>query len=145
MPKNKKKGKNSKTKKGNDNAPKRPLLLREEGQEYAKINKLLGDGRMDCLCFDGAQRIAQVRGKLRKWCRMTPDDIVLVSLREFQDHKADIIHKYFPEEIRKLQKMCEIPNNIKYNEEEEEEQDTFVFEKIQEDDEGQEEINFDTI
>jgi translation initiation factor 1A len=32
-------------------------------------------------------------------------DVVLLSLRDFQDEKADIIHKYNNDEIRDLKKM----------------------------------------
>ena len=40
---------------------------------------------------------------------MHAGDIVLVSLREFGDDKADLIHKYFPEEALTLQEMGDIP------------------------------------
>ena len=42
-------------------------------------------------------------------------DIILVSLREFGDEKADVIHKYYPEEAYELQDMKEIPENIAIN------------------------------
>jgi len=132
----KKKGK----RKGKPSTAKRALQLRDEGQEYAKVNKLLGDRRMECLCFDGEIRLAQVRGNMRKWCRIDVDDIVLVSLRDFQDKKVDIIHKYFPEEIRELKKMNEIPD-IASSHAYTEEQDTFVFES----EAREEEINIDAI
>ena len=43
-------------------------------------------------------------------------DIILVSLREFGDEKADVIHKYYPEEAYELQDLGEIPENIAINE-----------------------------
>ena len=42
-------------------------------------------------------------------------DIILVSLREFGDEKADVIHKYYPEEAYELQDLNEIPENIAIN------------------------------
>ncbi len=42
-------------------------------------------------------------------------DIVLVGLREFQDEKADIIHKYTTEEARNLQSYGELPATAKIN------------------------------
>jgi translation initiation factor 1A len=39
-------------------------------------------------------------------------DIVLCGLRDFQDDKVDIIHKYNSDEIHQLQNLCEIPKNI---------------------------------
>ena len=38
-------------------------------------------------------------------------DIVLVSLREFQDDVADIIHKYYRGEARSLVALKEIPES----------------------------------
>jgi hypothetical protein len=38
-------------------------------------------------------------------------DIVIVSLREFEDI-GDIIHKYEPEEVRRLQQSGVLPSNI---------------------------------
>jgi translation initiation factor 1A len=37
------------------------------------------------------------------------DDVVLLGLRDYQDEKADIIHKFGPEEVQKLKKLGEIP------------------------------------
>jgi translation initiation factor 1A len=41
---------------------------------------------------------------------------VQVSLREYQDDKADVIYKYNPDEARNLKAAGELPNNIKINE-----------------------------
>jgi translation initiation factor 1A len=42
-------------------------------------------------------------------------DIILVGLREFQDGKADIIHKYTTEEARNLVAYGELPASAKIN------------------------------
>jgi translation initiation factor 1A len=41
--------------------------------------------------------------------------VVLIGLREFEDSKADIIHKYSTEEARTLQQMGEIPAATRIN------------------------------
>ena len=83
---------------------------------------MLGNGRLEAQCFDGEKRLAHIRGKMRKKVRsqqpmalalfansQTPQllqvwinqgDIVLLSLREFQDDKADVIVKYTADEAR---------------------------------------------
>ena len=33
----------------------------------------------------------------------------MVSLREFQDEKCDVVLKYFPEEVKQLKNLKEIP------------------------------------
>ena len=81
---------------------KRELLIREEGQEYAQILRLLGNGRVEANCFDGVKRIATIRGKLRNRVWMNAGDIIMVSLREFGDDKGDVIHKFYPEEATEL-------------------------------------------
>lgn len=34
--------------------------------EYAQVNKMLGNGRLEANCFDGISRLCHIRGKLRK-------------------------------------------------------------------------------
>merc|ERR1712000_460001 len=68
----------------NDNE-KRELTFKEEGQEYAQVVKMLGDGRLEALCFDGEKRLAHIRGKLRKKVWINQGDIILLSLRDYQD------------------------------------------------------------
>jgi hypothetical protein len=34
--------------------------------EYAQVVKMLGNGRLIAQCFDGEQRLAHIRGKMRK-------------------------------------------------------------------------------
>ena len=57
-----------------------------------------------------------IRGKLKNRVWINAGDIVLISLREFGDEKADLIHKYYPEEAFELQDLKEIPENIQINE-----------------------------
>ena len=34
--------------------------------EYAQVTKMLGNGRLRAVCFDGINRLCHIRGKLRK-------------------------------------------------------------------------------
>ena len=43
-------------------------------------------------------------------------DIILLSLREFEDGKADVIQKYTPDEARALKQYGELPEATKINE-----------------------------
>lgn len=79
--------------------------------EYAQVSKTLGSGHLEVQCFDGEKRIAHIRGKLRKKVWINPGDVVLLSLRDFQDSRADIILKYTPDEARSLKALGEIPEN----------------------------------
>eukprot|EP01004_Peranema_trichophorum_P009649 NODE_8398_length_682_cov_71.847943_g7776_i0.p1 GENE.NODE_8398_length_682_cov_71.847943_g7776_i0~~NODE_8398_length_682_cov_71.847943_g7776_i0.p1 ORF type:complete len:169 (-),score=56.13 NODE_8398_length_682_cov_71.847943_g7776_i0:101-607(-) len=114
MPKNKGKGgKNRKRGTNKNEAVKRELILKEEGQEYAQCTKMLGNGRIEAFCFDGVKRLATIRGTMRKKMWVNLGDVVLLGLRSYQDGKADVILKYKPEEARQLQKQGEIPESLK--------------------------------
>ena len=105
MVKNKKGGKKSRrTKHIHDEIS---IDYKTEGQEYGQVIKLLGNNRLSVYCFDGTKRMCNIRGKMRKRIFINKDDIVLVSLRDFQDEKGDIVHKYCEEHKRTL-----IDNNI---------------------------------
>ncbi|KAJ2264216.1 Translation initiation factor 1A [Coemansia sp. RSA 376] len=98
----------------NDADPvKRELVFKEEGQEYAVVVKMLGNGRVSAKCFDKETRIAQIRGSMRKKVWINVGDIILVSLRDFQDNIADIILKYNPDEARDLKTYGELPEDTK--------------------------------
>lgn len=91
-------------------------MFKEEGQEYAQVLKMLGNGRLEAQCFDGEKRLAHIRGKLRKKVWINTGDIILLSLREFQDEKADVIQKYSADEARSLKKYGELPESAEINE-----------------------------
>ena len=58
-----------------------------------------------------------IRGKMRNRVWINAGDIILISLRdETSDDKADVIHKFYPEEAFELQEMGELPANIAINE-----------------------------
>lgn len=85
----------------------RELPVRDDGQLYARVTKMLGNGRLLATCGDGAERMCKIRGSMRKreWVRV--GDVVLVALREFQDEKADVVFKYQDAEVHRLRKLGE--------------------------------------
>ena len=110
MPKNTKGGKKHKTHKNSTESSKRQLFIKEPGQEYAIVSKLLGNCRVEIKCGDDKIRLGIIRGTMKKKVWLTTDDYILVALREFEDDKADIIHKYYPEEVNILKYEKEIPD-----------------------------------
>uniref|UniRef100_A0A669QID1 Eukaryotic translation initiation factor 4C n=1 Tax=Phasianus colchicus TaxID=9054 RepID=A0A669QID1_PHACC len=112
MPKNKGKGgKNRRRGKNENESEKRELVFKEDGQEYAQVIKMLGNGRLEALCFDGVKRLCHIRGKLRKKVWINTSDIILVGLRDYQDNKADVILKYNADEARSLKAYGELPEH----------------------------------
>ena len=77
-----------------DDQSNRILEFKEDSQVYGKVLKLLGDSRFMVLCDDTKERLCIARGKMKKRIWINLNDIVLVSLRDFEPDKGDIIHKY---------------------------------------------------
>ena len=92
------------------------------GQHDTDIFTCTGNGRLEALCFDGEKRLAHIRGKLRKKVWINQGDIILLSLRDYQDEKGDVILKYSADEARSLKAYGELPENAKINE-----TDTYVL------------------
>ena len=94
---------------------KRELIFPEEGQEFAFVQELMGNGRIKVMCGDEKVRVGRIRGSMRKSKHkviINRGDIVLVSKRDYEDDKVDVIHKYNPEETNKLYVRKELPQHI---------------------------------
>lgn len=88
----------------------RDLEYKEELQEYGKVISMLGDRRVTVKLPDMTDTLGKVGGGMkrkRQFIRL--DDVVLVSRRDFQEGKMDIIHKYTEDEVRKLVQYGEVP------------------------------------
>lgn len=84
-------------------------------QEYAVVQDMLGNGRVRTLCTDGIVRIGRIRGSMRKYAGkviIEKGDLVIVSRRDFEDDKVDIVHKYTHDEAMKLVKLKELSKDI---------------------------------
>ena len=92
---------------------KRKLLFREEEQEYCQVTRLLGNCKVEGNCFDGKIRLCMIRGGIKKKMRILVGSVVIVSLRDFEDGKCDIIYLYDKDEIKELIKLGELPETIK--------------------------------
>uniref|UniRef100_A0A452SW46 Eukaryotic translation initiation factor 4C n=1 Tax=Ursus americanus TaxID=9643 RepID=A0A452SW46_URSAM len=92
-----------------------------KNKEYAQVIKMLGNGRLEAMCFDGVKRLCHIRGKLRKKvviCGTT--DILTYQFDSYlfisKDNKADVILKYNADEARSLKAYGELPEHAKINE-----------------------------
>jgi translation initiation factor 1A len=109
-PKKSKKSKNTKSKgleKGKDT-----FTLAENMEEYAKVIKCVGERKLKVVLTDNSQVLALIPGRFcgKKKVWMKAGDVILVSRRDFQDDKLDVINKYEHNDIRKLHKMGLIPD-----------------------------------
>uniref|UniRef100_A0A8C6WEU0 Eukaryotic translation initiation factor 4C n=1 Tax=Neogobius melanostomus TaxID=47308 RepID=A0A8C6WEU0_9GOBI len=114
MPKNKGKGgKNRRRGKNENESEKRELVFKEDGQEYAQVIKMLGNGRLEAMCFDGTKRLCHIRGKA---CIQFTHNLYIIHPLSSQDNKADVILKYNADEARSLKAYGELPEHAKINE-----------------------------
>ena len=107
-----------KYKKGKRDLNDNKIIFKEtsEGEEYGKVVKLLGNCRLYCKLKDGTEQLCIIPGKMKKkriWVRI--DNIVLISIRDYQPDKADILHLYPPSQIEILKKNNELPINFYEN------------------------------
>lgn len=81
---------------------------------YGKVLKMLGQGRISVACTDSVKRTCLICGRMRNRVYVRPQDVVLISLRAGMtaDDKADVVHKYTPEEARALRKRGDIPEKF---------------------------------
>jgi translation initiation factor 1A len=94
---------------------KREFVEIEDGQMYALVQDLLGNGRVNVFCEDAQVRVARIRGCMRKYSKkvlIERGDLVLVALREFGDDKVDLFHKYITEDISYLTRHGMLPEPI---------------------------------
>ncbi len=127
MPKNKGKGGKGFKKGKNESEQKRELVFKEDGQEYAKIIKIMGGGVMEAFCFDDVVRKCHIRGHLGKKTWISVGDIVLINVREYQNKVGDIIHKFEPCEVVNLKNYGEIPDNVVIDKQQEDKDTDIVF------------------
>jgi len=97
----------------NSEGGEKQLLYKEDEQEYAVVVRALGDRRFICRLLGGKKEeiLARARGKLRnqKWKHLiVVGGYVLVSYREFQEDKCEIIHTYTDKDVRDLISRGEI-------------------------------------
>ena len=77
-------------------------VFKEDGQMYALVSSMLGDHRMTVNCEDGIERIGVIRGSIRKSIWFHKDMYILVTPRDFDDSKVDVIHGYSYEDSKRL-------------------------------------------
>jgi translation initiation factor 1A len=86
-----------------------------EYEVYAYVIKLLGNCRVLVLCDNGTEAVGVIRGSMRRFNKrvlIETGDILAVSMRDFQDNKVDIVHKYNAEQCKILINNKEISDTL---------------------------------
>lgn len=90
-------------------------IINKQYEEYAFVRKILGNCRVAVLCDNGNEAIGVIRGSLRRFNKrvlIEAGDIVAVSIRDYQDNKVDIVHKYNAEQCKILINTKEISDTL---------------------------------
>ena len=93
-------------------------LDKSEDQEFAFVDRVLGNKRFGLICYDKKKRIGLVRASKRNMSKrknwVSPCSLVLISLRTFTtvDEKCDIIKLYNNDEVNFLLKHKKIHSNF---------------------------------
>lgn len=129
MGKNKLGGK--KHKKSKNSTPQRKMVYPDSEQQYALVLRMLGMGKLEAETQDKKKYICSIRGTMRKRIWISEGDLILVTLRDFEQTKrtADVIHRYTPEEHFFL-KNKGIVNFETVEEKEVNESELFVFDDL---------------
>jgi len=86
-------------------------VTKAEGQQYGLVTRNLGGLHLSVQCFDGKTRIATICGKLVKRVWINSGDIILVTLRDYEDAKCEAVLKYSSVEARQLKSCGELPGD----------------------------------
>ena len=95
------------------NGSKPAVRIKEDLQDYARVTNVLGQCRFTvCLSETEKECLAVLCGGLFRRAWITKDTIVLISVRDFQTDKVDIIHKYPDDEVKQLIALKELTTNF---------------------------------
>lgn len=97
------------------NEKSRDLELPDNGQEFAVVERMLGNGRVEVYCDDKKLCTMRIRGSMRKYKSkviIETGDLVLVARWDFEPDKGDLIYKYTYEEKTYLLYQQMLPESI---------------------------------
>lgn len=84
-------------------------------EEYGLAKKLLGNCRVLVLCNSGEELVGIIRGNMRKFNKrvlIDIGDILVVSKRDYQTNKVDIVHKYSLEQCKTIINNKQISDSL---------------------------------
>ena len=149
MPKNTQGGKKFKQQKHKNNEQEqRSLEKPTDGQEYAIVTKLLGNSRVSGRFYDTRdpknkrmnEIICFLRPRLKKKRQFARiGSIMIISLRDFEKDKGDVLYIYNQDEMNKIKRKRLIHENLVPKDLEDDESFNFQEEKEPETDEEEKE------
>jgi initiation factor 1A len=121
----------------NDEKVVRKLEHKDDDTNYGIVTRVLGNGHFKVkLNLENREVLGVLRGKFRKGSNkkdnfVQQNTVVLVSIRDFEQDKVDIVYVYKENEVRQLKKSGEfVEENTGGDDGSIEEDNAFDFEEI---------------
>lgn len=77
--------------------------LPDDDELFGRVTNMLGANRVKVICVDAEKRIARIPGRMQKKEWIREDDLVIVEPWEWQDEKADIVHRYENQDAKAIE------------------------------------------
>lgn len=83
------------------------IKLPKEGEMFGVAEEIVGASHMRVLSEDGQRRMCRIIGKMKKKFWIRQGDIVIIRPWSFatKDLKADLVWRFTPTQVQKLQKL----------------------------------------
>ena len=76
--------------------------LPDDDQVFGKVTNMLGANKIKARCLDGEERLCRIPGRMQKNVWIREDDIIIVDPWDWQDEKADVVHRYDEQDKEEL-------------------------------------------
>jgi len=87
--------------------------LPQRGEQFAVVIEMSGGSRMKALCEDGKTRMVRIGGRFKRRMWVRENDLILIKPWPVQtDFKADLVHRYLPNERRWILSRDIIPKEM---------------------------------
>jgi len=80
------------------------LPKESELEMFGVVLQLMGGTQVKVHCHDGEERNCRIPGKLKKRVWMRQGDVVIIKLWDFQKSKADIVWRFFGNQVEWLKR-----------------------------------------
>ncbi len=83
-----------------------------KGEMFGIADQIVGGSRIMVVCADGRTRLSRIPGKMKRRMWIREGDLVIISVWEFQEDKADIRYRYTKTQAGNLSRRGLVPDSI---------------------------------
>jgi translation initiation factor 1A len=91
----------------------RKVKLPYKDEQFAVVVEMSGGSRLRAMCEDGKTRMVRIGGKFKKRMWVRENDLILIKPWPVQtESKADLVHRYLPNERNWILRRDIIPEEL---------------------------------